>query len=104
MDSACTIQPHGMADTLWVKFNRPFRFNDETLWGGYSDPDKMLFVFTPTVDYPHEQYQVRAFRNFLSDVRDTPYEKNYVIHIHNDLEAVNVDNVQPEFYMWGVGE
>lgn len=93
-----------MADTLWVKFNRAFKFNDETLWGDYSNPDNMLFVFTPTVDYHHEQYQIRAFRNFLSNVQDDPYEKGNVIRIHNDLEAVNVDNVQPEFYMWGVGE
>ena len=31
-------------------------------------------------------------------------KKGKVVRIHNDLEAVNVDNVQPEFYMWGVGE
>lgn len=93
-----------MADTLWVKFNRPFGFNDETLWGGYSNPDHMLFVFTPTDDYPQETYQVRAFRNFLSDFMEDPFAKGDVIRIHNDIEAVNVDNVQPEFYMWGVGE
>ena len=99
LDRDCTVKPHGDCDTLWVKFNRDFGFNDETLWGGYDNYDSMLFVFTPTVEMPHEQYQIRGFRNFLSDVRDTPYEAGDVIRIHNDLEFYNVDNIQTDFYL-----
>lgn len=103
MDAACTIHPHGWVDTLYVKFNRDFGFNGETLWGGYSDPNTMLFVFTPTTDYPDETYQVRAFRNFLSGERSTPFRVGDVMRIHNDLEAMKSDDFQIAFNVEGVG-
>jgi len=92
-----------MVDTLFVKFNRKFGFNGETLWGGYADPNTMLFVFTPTVDSPAETYQVRAFRNFLSEERTEPFSKGNVVRIHNDLESMNSDEFQIAFNVEGVG-
>ena len=103
MDPDCTIHPFGMVDTLFVKFNRDFEFNGETLWGGYSDPNRMLFVFTPTTDYPDETYQVRAFRNFLSEERSVPFRKGNVVRIHNDLETMKSDDFQIAFNVEGVG-
>lgn len=103
MDSACTVHPVGWVDTLYVKFNREFGFNRETMWGGYSDPNTMLFVFTPTTDYPDESYQVRAFRNFLSGERGRPFKVGDVVRIHNDLELMNSDDFQIAFNVEGVG-
>lgn len=103
MDPECTVHPFGLVDTLYVKFNRDFGFNGETLWGGYADPNTMLFVFTPTTDYPTETYQVRAFRNFLSEERTMPFRKGNVVRIHNDLEAMESDEFQIAFNVEGVG-
>ena len=103
MDPGCTVLPNGWVDTLYVKFIRDFGFNGETLWGGYADPNRMLFVFTPTTDYPDEIYQVRAFRNFLSEERSVPFRKGNVVRIHNDLEAMESDEFQIAFNVEGVG-
>ena len=73
------------------------------MWGGYSDPNTMLFVFTPTTDYPDETYQVRAFRNFLSGERTRPFKVGDVMRIHNDLEAMKSDDFQIAFNVEGVG-
>lgn len=103
MDRDCTIHPTGWVRTLYVKFNRDFGFNGETLWGGYNDPNTMLFVFTPTTDYPDETYQVRAFRNFLSEERKVPFCNGDVVRIHNVLEAMKSDDFQIAFNVEGVG-
>jgi len=103
MDAECTVHPFGMVDTLYIKFNRDFGFNGETMWGGYANPNTMLFVFTPTTDYPNETYQVRAFRNFLSKERTMPFRKGNVVRIHNDLEAMESDEFQIAFNVEGVG-
>lgn len=97
MDEQCSIQPHGLADTLYVRFGTNFGFDDEHLWGGYDNPDSMMFVFTPTVDYPQETYQVRAYRNFLSDERTTPYKAGDVVRIFNVLEKMNADTFTTQF-------
>lgn len=91
MDYACTIPPRGITDTLYVRFGRSFGFNDQHLWGGYADPAQMMFVFTPNDEEPNETYQVRAYRNFLSDERSSPFRKGEVIRITNVLESVDVD-------------
>lgn len=103
MDAECTVHPFGIVDTLFVKFNRDFGFNGETMWGGYANPNTMLFVFTPTTDYPNETYQVRAFRNFLSKERTMPFRKGNVVRIHNDLEAIESDEFQIAFNVEEVG-
>ena len=103
MDAECTVHPFGFVDTLYVKFNRDFGFNGETMWGGYANPNTMLFVFTPTTDYPNETYQVRAFRNFFSKERSMPFRKGNVVRIHNDLEAMESDEFQIAFNGEGVG-
>lgn len=103
MDAECTVHPFGMVDTLFVKFNRDFGYNGETLWGGYADPNTMLFVFTPTTGSPDETYQVRAFRNFLSEESTVPFRKGNVVRIHNDLEEVKSDDFQIAFNVEGVG-
>lgn len=97
MDPQCRIRPYGRVDTLYVKFNRDFGFNGETMWGGYDDPNTMLFIFTPTTDYPHETYQVRAYKNFLSGERSTPFKVGDVMRIHNDLESMESDDFKTEF-------
>lgn len=97
MDAAASIPPHGVTDTLYVKFGRSFDFGDEYLWGGYSDIDRMMFVFTPTDEAPAETYQVRAFRNFLSDERINPFYRGSIVKIVNVLEAVDVSEFQSEF-------
>lgn len=103
MDPDCTVHPFGLVDTLYVKFNRDFGFNGETLWGGYADPNTMLFVFTSTTDSQAETYQVRAFRNFLSEEKTVPFRKGNVVRIHNDLEAMESDEFQIAFNVEGVG-
>lgn len=103
MDPECTVHPFGFVDTLFVKFNRDFGFNGETMWGGYANPNTMLFVFTPTTDSPTETYQVRAFRNFLSEERTKPFRVGNVVRIHNDLEAMESDDFQIAFNVEGVG-
>lgn len=99
MDSDCTILPHGMTDTLYVRFGADFGFDGEHLWGGYADPDSMMFIFTPTSDYPQESYQVRAYRNFLSDERSEPFKAGDVVRIFNALEAVVADNFTTQFFL-----
>lgn len=99
MDEACTIKPSGMTNRLFVKFNFPFRINGEQLWGSYADPSKMLFIFTPTTEAPKESYQVRGFRNFLSDERYNAFEAGDVVKIVNVLESVDVSNIQTKFYL-----
>lgn len=73
------------------------------MWGGYANPNTMLFVFTPTADSPTETYQVRAFRNFLSEERTKPFRVGNVVRIHNDLEAMESDEFQIAFNVEGVG-
>jgi hypothetical protein len=99
MDSKCTIRPHGLTDTLYVRLNTDFGFNDEHLWGGYADPNSMMFIFTPTSEYPQESYQVRAFRNFLSSERSTPYKAGDVVRIFDVLEKMNADNFTTQFFL-----
>ena len=99
MDAACSIPPHGLTDTLFVKFHQVFGFGDERLWGDYDNPNGMLFVFTPTDEAPTETYQVRAFRNFLSEERHVPYQKGSVVRIFDVLEKINVDSIQTSFLM-----
>lgn len=103
MDRECTVHPVGWVRTLYVKFNRDFGFNGETMWGGYSDPNTMLFVFTPTTDYPDETYQVRAYRNFISGVRSRPIKAGDVMSIYNALEPMKSDDFQIAFNVEGVG-
>ena len=99
MDSNCTTLPHGLTDTLYVRFGTAFGFNGEHLWGGYADPDSMMFIFTPTSDCTQETYQVRAYRNFLSEERSEPYKAGDVVRIFNLLEAVNTDNFTTQFFL-----
>lgn len=67
------------------------------LWGGYDHIEHMMFIFTPTDDYPLEQYQVRCFRNFLSDAVDLPYEVGQVVKVVNPLALVDVSQFQSVF-------
>lgn len=97
MDAAASIPPSGMTDTLYVKFGRTFNFGDEFLWGGYTDIERMMFIFTPSDEYPTESFQVRAFRNFLSEERLEPFLQGDIIKIVNVLEAVDVSGFQSEF-------
>lgn len=99
MDKRATIPPSGMADTLFVKFNLPFGFGDETLWGGYNDVNNMLFVFTPTMHAPKETFQVRGFRNFLSDEQVTPFNEGDIVRIVNLLGFVDVSKIKSEFFL-----
>lgn len=99
MDSGCTIPPHGLTDTLYVRFGADFGFDSEHLWGGYNDPNSMMFIFTPTTDYPQETYQVRAYRNFLSNERSTPYKAGDVVRIFNVLEKMYADQFVTQFYL-----
>ena len=99
MDSACTILPHGLTDTLYVRLGADFGFDGEQLWGGYAEPNSMMFIFTPTSDYPQETYQVRAYRNFLSKERSVPYKAGDVIRIFNVLEKMNADNFTTQFFL-----
>lgn len=97
MDAGASIPPHGVTDTLYVLFGRTFDFGDEYMWGGYSDIERMMFIFTPSDEYPTESYQVRAFRNFLSEERLEPFFRGEIIKIVNVLEAVDVSGFQSEF-------
>lgn len=99
MDDKCSIKPYGLTDTLYVRFKRDFDFNDEFMWGGYANPDEMLFVFTPTYSAPSETYQVRAYKNFLSEETLDPFVKGSVVRIFNILEAVDVSNIKTDFYL-----
>lgn len=99
MDNNCTILPHGMTDTLYVRLGSDFGFNGEHYWGGYDNPNSMMFIFTPTSDYPQETYQVRAYRNFLSEERSTPYKAGDVIRIFDVLEKMNADNFTTQFFL-----
>lgn len=99
LDRDCLTPPSGVTNRLFVKFNYSFGFGSEWLWGGYQDIDKMLFVFTPTDQAPDETYQVRGFRNFLSEEQRSPFEVGDVIEIVNVLESVDVSNIQTEFYL-----
>lgn len=96
-DAQCTQKPSGLTDTLYVKFEQRFGFGDEHLWGGYSHVDKMLFIFTPSETSPNETYQVRAFRNYLSEEQIEPFEAGSLVEIVNALGPENVDNFQTEF-------
>lgn len=99
MDSDCTILPHGLTDTLYVRFGTDFGFDGEQMWGGYAEPDSMMFIFTPTSGYPQETYQVRAYRNFLSEERSTPYKAGDVVMIFDVLEKMNADNFTTQFFL-----
>lgn len=88
-----------MTDTLYVRFGNDFGFDGEQLWGGYTDPDSMMFIFTPTSEYPQETYQVRAFKNFLSDERYESYKAGDVVKIFNALEQMNADNFTTQFFL-----
>lgn len=99
MDYECTIPPHGLTDTLYVHFGADFGFDGEHLWGGYTDPDSMMFIFTPTSDYPQESYQVRAYRNFLSEERLAPFKAGDVIRIFDVLEKMNADTFTTQFFL-----
>lgn len=99
MDRACSILPHGLTDTLYVRFGADFGFDDEKLWGDYADPNSMMFIFTPTTDYPQETYQVRAYRNFLSNERSTPFKAGDVVRIFDVLEKMNADAFTTQFYL-----
>ncbi len=99
MDSNCTILPHGLTDTLYVRFNTDFGFDGEKLWGGYDNPDSMMFIFTPTIDYPQESFQVRAYRNFLSEERLAPFKAGDVIRIFDVLEKMNADTFKTRFFL-----
>lgn len=78
-----------MTDTLFVKFNRGFGFDEFVMWGGYDDIENMMFVFTPEVDYPNESYQVRCYRNFISEDFYTPFKPGQIVKVVNLLEAVD---------------
>lgn len=56
-----------------------------------------MFIFTPTYDEPHESYQVRAYRNFLSSEQNLPFSRGQVIEIVNILGEINTDNFQNRF-------
>lgn len=99
MDFNCTIPPHGLTDTLYVRFGSDFGFNDEQLWGGYADPYSMMFVFTPTDEAPSETYQVRAYRNFLSEERTAPFKAGDVIRIFDVLEKMDADKFTTRFFL-----
>lgn len=88
-----------MSDTLYVRFGADFGFNGEQLWGGYAEPNSMMFIFTPTDDYPQETYQIRAYRNFLSDERSEPFKAGDVVRIFNVLEKMNADNFTTLFFL-----
>lgn len=96
-NEACTEKPNGVCSVLFVRFHRAAGFGDEHLWGGYDDTDNMLFVFTPTDDAPDETYQLRGYRNFLSEERREPFKAGDVVRIENLLEAVDTTNFKTVF-------
>lgn len=97
-DAQCSRLPIGSTNTLFVRFERDFGFGQEKFWGGYNDTDNMLFVFTPTEEYPDETYQIRAYRNFLSDFLELPFRRGDVVQIINQIEAVDATDFKTEFY------
>lgn len=99
MDDQCTIKPYGLTDTLYVYFRKDFEFNDERLWGSYANPNTMLFVFTPTDQSPTETYQIRAFRNFLSEEFTEPFKKGSVYQITNVLGPIDVSEIKTAYLL-----
>lgn len=90
--------PAGELDRLFVRFEHDFGYNSQWLWGGYDAPAKMLFVFTPTDAEPEESFQVRGFRNFLSEEFASPFERGQVIEIINPLGVVDTSSFQTLFF------
>jgi hypothetical protein len=99
MDATATIPPHGSTDTLYVRFYHDFGFGSERLWGGYANPSEMMFVFTPTMEAPTGTYQIRAFRNFLSDESTAPFRKGEVYKITNVLGPIDVSDIKTTFLL-----
>lgn len=97
MDAAATIRPYGYTDTLFVKFHHDFGFGSERMWGGYDNPSEMMFVFTPTFESPSESYQIRAYRNFLSNMKTSRFTAESVYRISNVLGPIDVSDIKTTF-------
>lgn len=98
-DALCTTKPSVPTDTLYVRFEEAFGFGDEHFWGGYANPDEMLFIFTPTEEAPTETYQVRAYRNFLSEEQTELFHAGSVVKLVNVLGKVETEGFKTEF-LW----
>lgn len=97
MDELCRVRPRGSSSVLYVRFGADVGFGGERFFGGYENPDGMMFIFTPTTDAPDETYQIRAYRNFLSEDYSQPFAAGQVVRIENPLGPQSLDGIQTEF-------
>ena len=89
-DRECTRKPSGFASEIWVLLGRDYLFGEQTQYGSWQTAPDFFFVFTPSEEEPSESYQLRCWRNFLSDERNYPFRAGTIVRLVNDLANVDV--------------
>lgn len=67
----CTEYADGKNDTVWIRLNQDFEFNDYTSWGDPFYSKTSCIIGTPTTQWPQEQYGITVWADWVSKVRGT---------------------------------
>ena len=89
----CTRKPEGFAREVWVLLGRDYLFGEQTMYGSWQTSPDFFFIFTPSEEEPNESYQLRCWRNFLSDERNYPFRAGTIVRLVNDLANVDVTDL-----------
>lgn len=67
----CTEYADVQGDTVWVRVNQDFGFNDTETWGNpYDNPNNYLLIATSTTEYPNDGYGILLWVDFCDTERD----------------------------------
>lgn len=82
-DEACTTRPvaGGVYETLYVRLNRDFGFDDGKTYFDGSGDMHTLAINTPTSEDPDIAYEVQLWIDYVSDVIGGPIVAGWVIAV-----------------------
>lgn len=77
----CTAYADGQSDTVYVRLNQAFGFNESETWGNGSSPETFLGIYTPITELPTDPYAISLWVDFVEVNRDgsQPFEEGEVV-------------------------
>lgn len=69
-DEGCTRYADGSSDTVYIRINENFGFNEQREWEG--SPNELLAIYTPTTARPNDGYGITLWADWGDQGIDEP--------------------------------
>lgn len=91
----CRRYATGVVDSVYVRLNRSFGFNDIVSYGEVSQHSEYLRVYTPTTEYPDDCYSVECWGDFINE-GNNGYTAGQIVLCHS-IQSMDVTNFKKVF-------